>query len=359
MIGASSLAEPYVQQGRRPAPRVAAGRRCGGGREQLALAPDLRAHRDLSPVAVPRRAPALRPVATRGVGVGHHHRCPHAGLRVRAERLWMRTRTWPIRSASKRWRHFCPWCSPSFPLLPLCMLACAVSLVLRFRRSHGIERQQVKWLASAAAAVASVYLLMMLVSWFYNLAGILPPHWLEPLGNFAILTFVLIPLAIGIAVLRYGLYGIDRLISRTLSLRSHHRTLLARCYLLLVTAVSRIAPDSGLARRRRSTLAVAALFQPLRRRVQTAGRPQIQPRPLRRRPHRRGLHPHAARRRSTSTPSGRDSSPPCTTRSSRRPRGCGCANRLVARDGSGQGRSGRWPGQSSPSPRHCSPPAFR
>jgi hypothetical protein len=79
---------------------------------------------------------------------------------------------------------------------------------------------------------------------------------------------VAIPIAIGIAVLRYGLYGIDRLISRTLSYAAITGTLLA-VYLLLVTTVSRIAPSSSSLAVAASTLTVAALFQPLRRRVQT------------------------------------------------------------------------------------------
>ncbi len=126
-----------------------------------------------------------------------------------------------------------------------------------------------KWLAGAAAAVASVYLLMMLISWLYTLSDSIQPPWLDTLGNFSILAFVLIPIAIGIAVLRYGLYGIDRLISRTLSYAVITGTLLVM-YLVLVTTVSRIAPSSSSLAVAASTLAVAALFQPLRRRVQTA-----------------------------------------------------------------------------------------
>jgi hypothetical protein len=154
------------------------------------------------------------------------------------------------------------------PLLPLCMLACALSLVMRFRRSRGIERQQVKWLASGAAITASIYLLMMLLSWGYNLADAPSPPWLETLGNVSVLAFIAIPVAICIAVLRYGLYGIDRLISRTLSYALITGTLLG-VYLLLVTTVSRIAPSSNSMAVAASTLTVAALFQPLRRRVQT------------------------------------------------------------------------------------------
>ena len=156
----------------------------------------------------------------------------------------------------------------ALPLLPLCMLACAVSLVLRFRRSRGIERQQVKWLASAAALAASVYLFMMLASWRYTVFDEPSPSWLETMGSFSVLTFVAIPVAICLAVLRYGLYGIDRLISRTLSYAVITGTLLV-VYLLLVTTVSRIAPASSSLAVAASTLTVAALFQPLRRRVQS------------------------------------------------------------------------------------------
>ena len=156
----------------------------------------------------------------------------------------------------------------ALPLLPVCMLACAVSLVMRFRRSRGIERLQVKWLASGAAFAACVYLLMMLFSWRYTVSDEPSPPWLDILGNFSVLTFVAIPVAIGIAVLRYGLYGIDRLISRTLSYAVITGTLLV-VYLLLVTTVSRIAPGGSSLAVAASTLTVAALFQPLRRRVQT------------------------------------------------------------------------------------------
>jgi hypothetical protein len=99
------------------------------------------------------------------------------------------------------------------PLLPVCMLACALSLVIRFRRSRGIERQQVKWLASGAAVAATSYLLSILVGWLYNISGAPSPPWLDTIGNVSVLMFVAIPVAIGVAVLRYGLYGIDRLIS--------------------------------------------------------------------------------------------------------------------------------------------------
>jgi len=158
----------------------------------------------------------------------------------------------------------------ALPILPLCMLACAAGLVTRFRHSQGIERLQIKWLAAAGAAVASVYLVMMVLSWYYNtLSGRASPHWLDTLGNVAVASFVLIPIAIVMAVLKYGLYGIDRLISRTLSYALITGTLLA-VYVGLVTVVTRLTPTGNSLAVAGSTLAVAALFQPLRRRMQGA-----------------------------------------------------------------------------------------
>ncbi len=107
-----------------------------------------------------------------------------------------------------------------------------------------------------------------MIGQLYTISGTPAPPWLDTLGNITVLTFVAIPVAIGIAILRYGLYGIDRLISRTLSYAVITGTLLV-IYLLLVTTVSRIAPASSSLAVAASTLAVAALFQPLRRRVQT------------------------------------------------------------------------------------------
>ena len=153
------------------------------------------------------------------------------------------------------------------PVLPLCMLACAAGLVTRFRRSRGVERLQVKWLAAAAALVACVYLTLMLLSWAYGLRGEASPPWLDALDKFGVATFVLIPVAIGVAILKHGLYGIDRLISRTLSYSLITGTLLV-VYLGVITVVGRLTPGNSSLSVAASTLTVAALFQPLRRRVQ-------------------------------------------------------------------------------------------
>jgi hypothetical protein len=106
------------------------------------------------------------------------------------------------------------------PLLPLCILASAVSLVLRFRRSGGEVRQQIKWIAFAASFAGLVYLIAMVASamfpseetWFA--AG--SPLWLDLLSYGALLSFTGVPIAVGFAVLKYRLYNIGLLINRTL-----------------------------------------------------------------------------------------------------------------------------------------------
>jgi hypothetical protein len=153
-------------------------------------------------------------------------------------------------------------------LLGVCMVGSAAGLVSRFHRSVGIERLQLKWLALAGVVVGCGYLLFTLASAYAALTHAGPiPSWLDVASSLLILAFVLIPLSIGAAVLRHGLYGIDRLISRTVSYLAITFTLLV-VYVVLVTLVSQLTPNGNSLAVATSTLAVAALFQPLRRRVQ-------------------------------------------------------------------------------------------
>ena len=153
-------------------------------------------------------------------------------------------------------------------LLPLCIVACAGGLVMRFRRSRGIERLQLKWLASAGTFVAFGYLIIMVAGAYRALTDAGPaPQWFDVAASTFLLSFALIPAAIGVAVLKHGLYGIDRLISRTVSYALLTGTLLV-VYVGVVTAVSRLTPMDSSFAVAASTLAVAALFQPLRRRLQ-------------------------------------------------------------------------------------------
>ena len=103
-------------------------------------------------------------------------------------------------------------------LLPLCMLASALSLVLRYRRSGGEEREQIKWIAFAASVVGFIYLIAMVSSLFFpwGWGGAGTPLWLGLLQDAALVSFTTVPIAVGFAVLRYRLYDIDVIINRTL-----------------------------------------------------------------------------------------------------------------------------------------------
>ena len=155
------------------------------------------------------------------------------------------------------------------PLIPISIVGCAVGLIRRFRRSRGRERLQLKWLAAAAGVVAAVYLVLMALS-LPGLTGREPPAWVEALSSIGIYAFVLLPLAVGIAVLKHRLYDIDVVINKTLVFGALTAALTA-AYLLTVTLLQGLfrpfAGQSDLAVAG-STLVVAALFRPGRARIQ-------------------------------------------------------------------------------------------
>src|SRR5215216_3969015 len=172
-----------------------------------------------------------------------------------------------------------PWVAVAayaiLPLLPLCMLASALSLVMRYRRSRGDVRQQIKWIAFAASLVALTYLIAIVASfihpseiWFA--AGL--PLWLDLIEYAALLSITSVPIAIGFAVLKYRLYDIDVIINRTLVYSSLTAMLVAlyfggivvlqRVFVVLTGQQSTLAVVA-------STLLIAALFTPLRRRIQS------------------------------------------------------------------------------------------
>jgi hypothetical protein len=167
-----------------------------------------------------------------------------------------------------------PFIGPLFiviALIPISILGCAVALIQRFRRSHGQDRLQLKWLAAGAGTTAILYLFVMVPSLAYGSAWSgSQPTWLGILQGVAIYSFVLIPIAIGIAILRHRLYDIDLIINRTLVYGALTAGLTA-AYLLTVTILQALlrpfAGRSDLAVAG-STLLVAALFGPGRARVQ-------------------------------------------------------------------------------------------
>jgi hypothetical protein len=154
-------------------------------------------------------------------------------------------------------------------LLALTMAASAASLVVRFRRAPATERLQIKWLAAAAGLVAAIYLGDTSVSAIVNRSTGTSP-WLDLADDLVILGFGLVPVAIGIAVLRYRLFEIDTIIRKTLVY-----TVLIAClagvYVGGVYAIDRVvrsaSGQSGTLAVTISTLAVALAFQPLRARI--------------------------------------------------------------------------------------------
>jgi hypothetical protein len=154
-------------------------------------------------------------------------------------------------------------------LIPICIVASAVSLVMRFRRSVGVERLQLKWLTSAAAAVAFVYLVAMVATAAVGWGTPNEPLWASAIQIVAIGSFVLIPAGIAVAILRYRLYDIDRVVSRALSY-AILTLLLAGVYAAIVVGIGAVLGGSdNPAIIAGATLAVAALFGPARRRIQS------------------------------------------------------------------------------------------
>jgi hypothetical protein len=166
-----------------------------------------------------------------------------------------------------------PWLSDAanvgFPLLALCILASVASLVLRYRHSREEEREQIKWIAFSASVVGLLFLIGLVISLIY---GSEPPSWTRLLDGVTSLSYTGVPIAVGFAVLKYRLYDIDLIINRTLVYGSLTATLVAlyfggivvsqRVFVILTGQQSTLAVVA-------STLLIAALFTPLRRRIQS------------------------------------------------------------------------------------------
>jgi hypothetical protein len=153
----------------------------------------------------------------------------------------------------------------SAPLFGAVVLLALISVVVRFRRARGVERQQLKWfgwaiglllcgLAAAAIGEATGYAPLGNVGWTVFLASLIGA----------------MPLAIAVAILRYRLYDIDRIISRTVAYALVTAILALGFWgavVVLSTVLAQVAQGASIAVAA-STLAAIALFQPVRRRVQ-------------------------------------------------------------------------------------------
>jgi len=160
-------------------------------------------------------------------------------------------------------------------MLPLCIIASAVSLVLRYRHSGREMREQIKWLAFAASFVGLAYfgtlssgLLLAPESYTTNET---PPLWVSLSQLLTMMSFTSVPIVIGFAVLKYRLYDIEIIINRALVYGPLTVTL-ALIYFggvigLQYTLRAVTGGESQLAVVA-STLAIAALFNPLRYRIQ-------------------------------------------------------------------------------------------
>jgi hypothetical protein len=146
--------------------------------------------------------------------------------------------------------------------LPLLLLACGVAVIVRFRRSRGDERQQIKWFAYAVVVMVFLFTLGHSLG-LTQVVGVAPLVFAVPLTG--------LPVSAGIAILKYRLYDIDLLINRTLVYGSLTVMLIALYFggiVVLQGVFVTLTSDKSTLAVVASTLAIAALFNPLRRRLQ-------------------------------------------------------------------------------------------
>ena len=129
--------------------------------------------------------------------------------------------------------------------------------MLRYRRAHGVQRQQLKWFY--AGLILALVVPLAVAFWYHSVL-------VQVLVG---LSFNAMPLAIGAAILRYRLYDIDRILSRTLAW-ALLTVVLGLGYAGVVLGLSWLLPQGSSLAVAAATLTVAAVFQPVRRRIQTA-----------------------------------------------------------------------------------------
>lgn len=132
-----------------------------------------------------------------------------------------------------------------------------LSLIMRYRRSSVVIRAQIRWILFSTSIFAGVFVLILVTEASQNAVG----------GLLLVVAFITIPVCITVAITRYRLFEIDRIISRTLSY-TVIVAILAAAFFGLVTATTAFLPAQNSLAVAASTLAIAALFNPLRKRVQ-------------------------------------------------------------------------------------------
>ncbi|MEJ2266633.1 MAG: hypothetical protein P8X95_24570 [Anaerolineales bacterium] len=153
--------------------------------------------------------------------------------------------------------------APYLVLFPIWILLCAVSLFLRFRRARGVEREQIKWLFYAGAIFVVFYMPAFIGNTYSQAENFL--NLLLPIGMSTL------PIAIAIAILRYRLYDIDLIIRKTLQYALLTGLLVLVYFgsvVLLQSLVENLSGGQSALAIVLSTLTIAALFNPMRTRVQ-------------------------------------------------------------------------------------------
>jgi len=153
-------------------------------------------------------------------------------------------------------------------LLPVGIVASVVSLVQRFRRSTGVERLQLRLLVIAAGIVGVLYAIAIPVGLSYGWEPSTTPAWVDVLEAVAIVSFALIPVAIGVAVLRYRLFEIDVVLNRAL-LFGALAVFITAVYVAIVVGIGALVGSQADPVLSAAAAAVVALaFLPVRRRAQ-------------------------------------------------------------------------------------------
>ena len=165
-------------------------------------------------------------------------------------------------------RPFLSFALISILIIPIGAIGSLLSLVLRFRRSTGIQRLQLRWLVTAAGVVAGMYSFGILLSLNNEWSGATTPAWMSLLQNLSILSFALIPIAIGVSILRYRLFDIDVVINRAL-LYGALAVFIAVVYVAIVAGVGAVVGGQASPLLSAGAAGVVALaFQPARRSAQ-------------------------------------------------------------------------------------------
>jgi signal transduction histidine kinase len=156
----------------------------------------------------------------------------------------------------------------SLAVVPIGVIGSLVALVQRFRRSEGIERLQLRWLVTAASIVAILYTVALLIGFAGSWSADSQPGWMTVLQNVAVFSFGLIPIAIGVSVLRYHLFDIDVVVNRAL-LVGTLAVFITAVYIAVVVGIGTLVGGRGDPILSAAAAAIIAIvFQPVRSRAQ-------------------------------------------------------------------------------------------